>query len=268
MIETKSYGYVALLALLLAASGCGNNVNKERDMHGFTALHTAVRKGNMAQVNGLFEAGARANVQDPDGVTPLHRAASQDDLAMAELLLKHYADPNITNREGWNPLHVATHKQHAKMVELLLTYKAEPDLRTMDGATPMHIAAQRGNLEIAGILLRKWPSKKKTKNGKDANLNWKNNEGYTPLLLAISKGHYDLVSRLAVKGTDLSIGDSQDKLPLYHAIKENQLALVNAFLLNGADINDCGDAKHTPLALARTEGHEKIAKMIWERGGR
>jgi ankyrin repeat protein len=86
-----------------ARSGCDTCVHlllehgadaKVRTNAGFTALHSAAFKGDLAMVKALLAAGAPVNVADDRGLTPLIMVANSrsKDPAVARLLLEHGAD--------------------------------------------------------------------------------------------------------------------------------------------------------------------------------
>ncbi|MEO6876888.1 MAG: ankyrin repeat domain-containing protein, partial [Gemmatimonadaceae bacterium] len=79
---------------------------------GLSALHHAVRQGNMDAVIALIEGGA--NVNDTSGVdhmTPLLTAAINGQFDIAMELLAHHADPKIASNEDMTPLYAIINVQ-------------------------------------------------------------------------------------------------------------------------------------------------------------
>jgi ankyrin repeat protein len=79
---------------------------------GLSALHHAVRQGNMDAVVALLEGGA--NVNDTSGVdhmTPLLTAAINGQFDIAMELLAHHADPKIASNEDMTPLYAIINVQ-------------------------------------------------------------------------------------------------------------------------------------------------------------
>jgi ankyrin repeat protein len=73
---------------------------------GLTALHHAVRQGNIEAVDALIAGGAKVNTpNDVDGTTPLLMATINGQFDVAMRLVKAGADPNLTASSGLAPLY-------------------------------------------------------------------------------------------------------------------------------------------------------------------
>src|SRR5206468_6903870 len=116
---------------------------------GLSALHHAVRQGNMASVIALLDGGA--NINDTtlvDHTTPLILATINGQFDIAMELVKRGADPNIQENNGMTPLYAAINTQWApksrypqpqaiqvqktqylQLMQALLDAKANPNLR-------------------------------------------------------------------------------------------------------------------------------------------
>lgn len=98
--------------------------------------------------NGDVEAVASISLHTPvtitdsKGYTPLHLASERDNLATALLLLDRGASPNARTLTGRTPLHLAARYASASTVELLVDDgRADINVRTAEGRTPLHYAA-------------------------------------------------------------------------------------------------------------------------------
>jgi uncharacterized protein len=151
---------------------------------GLTAMHFAVREGDLDTVKVLVEAGADVNQVSEYGWTPLLTATQNRYYQMGKYLLEQGADPNIANEGGWNPLYIATDNRnieggdyptrkpdmdHLDYIKLLLEAGADPNLRMAsstetrtifthqwlreEGATPFVRAAQSSDLALMRLLL-------------------------------------------------------------------------------------------------------------------
>ncbi|HEY4217955.1 MAG TPA: ankyrin repeat domain-containing protein [Gemmatimonadaceae bacterium] len=79
---------------------------------GLSALHHAVRQGNIDAVTALLDGGA--NVNDTSGVdhmTPLLTAAINGQFDVAMVLIAHHADPNIASGDDMTPLYATLNTQ-------------------------------------------------------------------------------------------------------------------------------------------------------------
>lgn len=85
-------------------------------MGGLTALHHAVRQGNISAALALIDAGADVNAPMlADSTTPLVMAAVNGQFDMAMALLKRGANPKLAATSGLTPLYAALNTQwHAK----------------------------------------------------------------------------------------------------------------------------------------------------------
>lgn len=117
------------------------------------------------------------------------RIAPQD----AEVLLKNGAPVDARDYREHTPLASACFSGSKKCVEMLLSHVYENDFNSQrkminvtddEGDTPLHLAAWVDNKEVVKVLMdRGYPDKLA-----------KNNEGHTPLSLAIMKGASAYVS--------------------------------------------------------------------------
>jgi ankyrin repeat protein len=110
-----------------------------------TALHAAVRRGDLAGMRALLDAANElANARsetDPRGTFPLHVAAEFGQADAARLLLRHGADVSLRDAEndaialGW-----AAFFGRPSVVAALLEAGSEPSQRNRHGLTPLGCA--------------------------------------------------------------------------------------------------------------------------------
>lgn len=129
------------------------------------------------------------NQKNIDGFTPLLFASFNGYVDIIDLLIFWGANFTLKNNIGLGPLHVAA--QNNKVSTLIyfngkLDYN-EPDFNDI---TPLHWASSNGSEEAVAYLL--------TIDGIE--LNKKDKEGQTPLVLATSYGNTKIVRRLLMKG--------------------------------------------------------------------
>ena len=112
---------------------------------------------------------------DPD------KGLAKGHVEIVELLIAHQADVNAQNPEGATPLHDAALAGQTAVAVALLEHGARIDARdTESGATPLHRAASWGRREMVELLL-----------SKGADPNAKDNNGRTPLDLAVASAQTD-----------------------------------------------------------------------------
>ncbi|KAL6013615.1 hypothetical protein ACLOJK_004113 [Asimina triloba] len=118
----------------------------------------------------LIESGVDIDVVDKDGYTALHKAVIGKKEAVISHLLRKGANPHIRDK---------------RMIELNAL-----SLRK-DGATPLHYAVLVGALQTVKLLIKY-----------KVDVNVADNEGWTPLHVAIQARCRDIAKILLVNGAD------------------------------------------------------------------
>lgn len=162
---------------------------------GYSALHAAAEKGNLATVKQLLAAGASVSGVDSHGETPLHKAANAGALQVAELLIQKGASVRAKDVDGRTPLHLAA-KKSAAVSQLLVKKGADVGATDVFGMTPLHIAAANDCVESARYLL-----------SCGARVNALSKTGFTPLHAAATSTHYAVIPLLLQAGADKKIRD-------------------------------------------------------------
>ena len=177
------------------------------------SLHKAAREGDADRVRKLLDAGADVNVRNADKqrlqYTPLHWAAHFGHLEIAELLISRGADLDAEDPAYSTPLYLAAEEGHPKVVEFLISKGAEVNVKTSkSGDTPLHRAAW-------GPVVRRFGKQAETFGAdpeqdyegivafliaKDAEINARDNDGKTPLDLAIKGSTEEIVALIRKHG--------------------------------------------------------------------
>jgi len=238
---------------------------------GLTALHFAVREGDVETVRALVESGADVNQVSEFGWTPLLTATQNRYYELGRFLLENGADPNISNEGGWNPLYIATDNRnieggdyptrkpdmdHLAYIRLLLEAGADPNLRMNsstetrtifthqwlreEGATPFLRAAQSSDLDLMKLLVE---------HGADPNIN--SLIGVTPLMVAAGIGwvegvtyewseaaNQETIRWLIELGNDVNAQDREDgRTALMGAAHKGRNYAVQMLVDAGADLS-------------------------------
>ena len=116
-------------------------------------------------------------------------------------------------------------------------------------------AANRGDLKKVKRLLNE-----------GADVNAKDEDGWTPLHWAAYYGHLNVVKLLVDRGADVNAKSKAGETPLHWAAANGHLDVVEFLVDRGADVNAKSKAGWTPLHLAADKGHLDIAKLLLDRG--
>jgi hypothetical protein len=117
-------------------------------------MAVAASEGNVTKVQQLLAQGGKADATDT-GITPLMTASRRGDLAVMTALIDAGADINRQDQwvNGWTPMLHALHKQQRKAVALLLERGANPNQAGWSGETPLMFAALDNDTETMSLLL-------------------------------------------------------------------------------------------------------------------
>lgn len=154
---------------------------------------------------------------DGDDKTALHCACDGGMREMAEILLLCDADVEAQDCNGETPLHIAARKGGINVINLLLKSKANIHSRSKNEETPLHIAV--AHPEAVEALLKAGADPNSVARG-----------GQTPLHCAVRQECWQSVIRLSNHGANPYQLDSEERSPLYYAIANDHLAIVEKFL--------------------------------------
>ena len=91
--------------------------------------------------------------------------------------------------------------------------------------------------------------------------------GSTPLHVAASNGHAEVVALLLEKGADPNAQNRLEVTPLHMAAKNGHLPVVEMLVAHGADVNARQCANQTALHLANWKRHRRVVKFLKRHGG-
>ncbi|ALC38245.1 CG9121 [Drosophila busckii] len=175
----------------------------------------------------LTECCVRCRHQDPhlydtELTTPLHYAAAWGHDKCVAILLKHQAPINVVNSEGYTPLHVGA--GFVEVTRLLIKHGALINAKTLsDGKTALHLAIENRAPDSAQLLLEN-----------NVNVNDTDDEGGTPLMLAIVCDLHPLSFELLERGARINLQDKHGYTALYYAVTGRHVKLAKLLLERGA----------------------------------
>ena len=257
---------------------------------------------------------ASNDVTAPDGTTALHDAVRQGDLKAVETLIKRGADVNATTRYGITPIGLAALGGHVAILRTLIDAGAKADTATPGGETALMTAARTGNVEAVTLLLDRganvnakdvvraqtalmWavtenhPAIVKLLVTRGAEVNARTNVtkpkgeytparaggaagngiirqralptadgGMTPLLFAVRDGNVEMTRLLLELGANIEQPSGNHTSPLLIALLNGQVGIATELLARGANPNAADDYHRAALFAAidlRNFNHEK-----------
>jgi ankyrin repeat protein len=217
---------------------------------------TAVHIGDFFNVYQHLQAGANVNGSPRDPGARLYVSLQEGFSEITKLLIANGADVNVKYSEGWTALHKWSVKGGNKEIgEILISEGANLNPRTDYGRTPLDVAKD----DITAQFLKK----QGCKSGAEYSL-----------VVAVDLGDIQAVKKHLSSNANLNERDNLGYTPLHHAAgkaKEFAKLLID----HGAQMNPViTPAKHeheeglTPLDVAVAEKNTKTAAFLREHGGR
>ena len=254
--EDKRYSFEAAL---LEASSVGNTEAvsfllyemvvsvSHFDENNQSALITAIENNHIEIAQLLLNAKADPNHQRNDGNTPLHIACYKGYTQLAVLLMDFGTNPAITNENGQTPLlsairghmtevvmmiarqlpkHVispaillACRLGYSDIINFLLQYIDPP-------SSSIHLHCANGDLALAAEHIVQFSE----------DINSTLVLGITPLMIASSCGHFDVVDCLEQANANVNCNDQDGYSPLAYAITGSKsLPVIQCLLEAGAN---------------------------------
>jgi ankyrin repeat protein len=245
----------ALVKVLLKSGKIDADSRNKDDQ---TLLSWAAEKGHKAIVNMLLDEGADLESRDVYGQTPLSWAARKGCKAVVNMLLDQGADLESRDKYGQTPLLWACQYENKAVADLLLDKSTGLKSKDKDyDQDQLLVAAKYGHEEIVKLLLRKG----------EADVNFKDMRGRTPLLWAAFGGYLTIFECLLQKKADVNVsavGYTGQRTALQAAAEGGHLAIVNRLLQENATVN-AGAARsggRTALQAAAAGGHLTVVERL------
>lgn len=180
----------------------GGDPNKT-DKNGNIPLLRASYRNTKEVISYLLSFTKDINHQNKDGYTALGNAIRRNKLEVVKLLIKKGANINVRDKKGndLGSLLVDSYKSSGKKafhnkMQLLIKHGYQPKKATVqNGNSLLQLAVRKGNSELVKIII-----------DMGIPIDFKNDEGYTPLHVAVMTSKDDLViKKLLEAGADKRI---------------------------------------------------------------
>jgi ankyrin repeat protein len=220
-------------------------------------------------------AGAKADGTLPDGSTALHWAVYRGDVAEVQRLIREKADVSAANRYGATPMSIAAEAGNAPIIRLLLKAGADADSPTAEGQTALMAVARTGNVEAAKLLLRAGANvNARERWGEQSALIWAAAQRQPEMVRLLAREGAALDARSAVREWPRKVtAEPREKnmehgglAALHYAAREGCIPCAKELITAGADIDLPDGRGSTPLLLAILNAHFDAAKVLIESG--
>ncbi|MFJ1268213.1 ankyrin repeat domain-containing protein [Legionella lytica] len=176
-------------------------------------------------------------------------ASEQGDAQIVAETVKQGANVEFTDKDGITPIMAAAMHGYDEVVDVLAKHNASLDVREqLNGWTPLHYAVDEQYTKVVTRLAQH-----------HANLNVRTNNGYTPLLLAVSHRNVEAVAELIKFGADASIALAY---PLKNFKSQDALtkARFNTLVKEKLKVND--EILLSPQEMAFIDGQEHMVMLF------
>ena len=225
---------------------------------GETALLQACESNQGESIKLLLEKGADPNISDTNRYTSLHAAirgcCTNETL---KKIIAHKAYLNAQDMSGATALLLACSYRQQGSINVLLEAGSDPHIADNNGVVCLHLAVLGG---CSKMIIRKLI-------GQGTQVNAKNKDNCTALMLAYSKGNVDAIKILLKAGADPNIADANGDTLSHYAVRGNaSKEVLQNIIDHGADVNVTNNENQTALLLACEDGNENAITVLLKAG--
>ena len=101
-----------------------------------------------------------------------------------------------------------------------------------------------------------------------ADINAQDNDGWTPLMRASAKGSLEAVELLLERKANIELADKNGWTPLLWATNRGHLEVLKVLIANGANVNVKTNDGRTAVFLARNEEHDDVLDVLQKAGAK
>lgn len=202
-------------------------------------LFIAVEQNNLEKVKSYITKGAYINAKDKNGETPLHLASCSDHSVIAQVLIKEGANIEAIDKFNRTPLHFAIKKNKIEIVKLFLKNGAFFDDKALCDLD------ENESVNLLNTIYKLFDIVQSD-----------NPQVSTDDLEMIHKDYKVDIS------TIINTRDNQGKTLLHHAVKLNEISIVQLLLENGAIFDAQDKLRKTAKQLTKSQKITKLLKSI------
>ena len=231
---------------------------------GMDPLHLAALHGYLSIAKLLVHAGAFVHVKDRDSLCPLDFAATSGFTELVTFLHEKGGSIFHKGRELWTPLHRAARGGHLDTVRFIVDRGANRLISDFKENIPLHLAVRSGNMEVVRILVEH----NTDSDLKHAQLFAQDKKGTTPREVAFFCARYDIHKYLRAAEWEIQgVNEPSGASLITTAIEKGDLATVKNSLMKDRKYLDTVDEDgQPPLHVAVLENQKAIVEYLLSQG--
>ena len=239
-----------------------------QDKWGWTPLMYAASRAQVNVVSLLIDSGAKIDQRDRSGITVLQwvqgsiKNCKNLEERIADLKEQKYKQSNI---DGYREVHSPENLKKWEEILALLNEGLERE-KCKDLKSPIWAALKEGDVKKVQEIL-----------GKNININIQNQDGQTPLVVAVLNGKQEIAALLLEHGSPMEIADKKGNTEFSYAKnmlkiledaqeKRNIQILIKEIERNPSLINTKDKNGETPLMQAVAIGNIDVIQIFLKSG--
>ena len=197
------------------------------------------------------------NEKNEDGLTSLHRAVINNDFELVQWLLDQGADANQKTHASEDDVPIKCECPNPKYCHHICDeFGLELKDGKVVGQNALHLAAKYGSEELVERLLHSV-----------VDVNDASDDGSTALHYATQNcsgvgSHVGVTKLLLSYGAEIDAQNQEGKTPLYLAVKLEKTKLVSYLLSRGANVNSATRNLSTPLFSSLINCNSELARLL------
>lgn len=160
---------------------------------------------------------------------------------------------SVCHAGSYDDFFIAVKRDDADTVSILLKRGFDANTLNPAGEHGLLLALREPSLKVAAVLIN-WPK---------TNVEARNRQDESPLMLASLKGLTEVCAQLIAKGADIN---KPGWAPLHYAATNGHLAVMTLLLDNYAYIDAASPNGSTPLMMAAHYGTPSAVRLLLEAG--
>ncbi len=173
--------------------------------------------------------------------------------AKKTIVLIAFIYSGVASAGAYEDFFSAINRDDDRAVQSLLQRGFDPNTRNPKNLHGLFLALREPSPKVAQLLIK----------APKIDLNPITEDGETPLMMAVFKGHIDLAVQMIDKGADVN---QPGWAPLHYAATSGNVQLIKILLENHAYIDAESPNKTTPLMMAAHYGTPGAVKLLLEEG--